>query len=147
MAGSYEFRTHRRRGLEVASVVVAVASQFVVLSCRGADAVREWTPADHDQPPAAEEAPVQPASQPNLADVTWSANCQRCHGPEGAGDGPEAPMVRAPNLTRDDWQARTSDADMATTIRHGRGKMPAFELPPSLIATLVQRIRAHRDAQ
>jgi cytochrome c oxidase cbb3-type subunit 3 len=131
------------------SVVVALASYFVVLSCRGADAVREWTPADHDQPPAAQQAPApeQPASQPNLADVTWNANCQRCHGPEGAGDGPEAAMVRAPNLTREDWQARTSDADIATTIRRGRGKMPAFELPPSLIATLVQRIRAHRDAR
>jgi cytochrome c oxidase cbb3-type subunit 3 len=53
-------------------------------------------------------------------------------------------MVRASDLTRDDWQARMKDADIAETIRKGRNKMPAFDLPPAVIDGLVQRIRAHR---
>lgn len=129
-------------------VLLALLLPLTVASCDNADPVREWTPADHDQPREAPRAAGEPvATGPDLSEVTWVTNCQRCHGPEGAGDGPEGPMVRAPNLTRATWQAQATDDEIATTIRRGSGKMPAFDLPPTLIVGLVRRIRAHRSAR
>ncbi len=54
------------------------------------------------------------------------------------------PMVRAPDLTREEWQAKTADGDIAATIKNGKGKMPKFGLPDSVIQGLVARIRAAR---
>lgn len=81
---------------------------------------------------------------PMLVDVAWRQNCAPCHGPVGRGDGPQGPMVRAPDLTRADWQANITDEEMAATIRKGKNKMPAFDLPDQVIRGLVQRIRAAR---
>jgi hypothetical protein len=50
-------------------------------------------------------------------------------------------MLHAADLSRPDWQARTTDEAIAATIRQGRGKMPAFPLPDATIARLVQLIR------
>ena len=38
-------------------------------------------------------------------------------------------MVRAPDLTRADWQGRVGDEDIAQVIRNGRNSMPKFDLP------------------
>ena len=54
-------------------------------------------------------------------------------------------MFRAPDLTRADWQARVSDQEILETIRKGRNKMPAFDLPEPVLKGLVQRIRASRQ--
>jgi cytochrome c oxidase cbb3-type subunit 3 len=55
-------------------------------------------------------------------------------------------MVKAPDLTRADWQAKVTDDEMAELIRKGKNKMPGFEaaLPAPVIEGLVQRIRAAR---
>lgn len=53
-------------------------------------------------------------------------------------------MVKSPDLTRADWQAKVTDAEMAELIRKGRNKMPAFDLPPKVIEGLVRRIRMNR---
>ena len=53
-------------------------------------------------------------------------------------------MVKSPDLTRADWQAKVTDAEMAELIRKGRNKMPAFDLPPKVIEGLVRRIRVNR---
>ena len=53
-------------------------------------------------------------------------------------------MVRAPDLSRPDWQEKVSDDEIATTIRNGKNKMPKFDLPDQVVAGLVQRIRAFR---
>lgn len=53
-------------------------------------------------------------------------------------------MVRAPDLTRPDWQANISDEEMAAIIRKGKNKMPAFDLPDQVVQGLVQRIRSAR---
>lgn len=76
--------------------------------------------------------------------MAWSRQCASCHGIEGRGDGPNGPMVKAPDLSRPDWQAATSDEQIAAVIREGRNKMPRFDLPPPTIAGLVRRIRALR---
>ena len=56
------------------------------------------------------------------------------------------PMVQAPDLTLADWQTKTSDAEMAAIIKAGRNRMPAFNLPDSVLAGLVARIRGLKAA-
>jgi mono/diheme cytochrome c family protein len=115
--------------------------------------VRGWTPSDHDQA-ASTGAPAstvtqadrrqRPTSTANLVELAWQRSCTPCHGDKGQGDGPQGPMVRAPDLTRDEWQARVEDDDIAQVIVKGRNKMPAFDLPPAVIRALVKRIRMNR---
>ena len=76
--------------------------------------------------------------------MAWGRSCVACHGESGRGDGPQGAMVRAPDLTRADWQGRVTDADILQTIRSGRNNMPKFDLPPAVLDGLVKRIRAHR---
>lgn len=132
-------------------VVGAALALMAVAGCdRAPPDAREWTPGDHasvDQPPAggASQRPSSEETDQTLVEVAWQQSCASCHGPMGRGDGPEGPMVRAPDLTRADWQARVTDAQVAETIRAGRGRMPAFrELPASIVDGLVRRIRAVR---
>ncbi len=77
--------------------------------------------------------------------MAWGRSCVTCHGESGRGDGPQGPMVRAPDLTRADWQGRVTDAEILQIIRTGRNKMPKFDLPPAVLDGLVKRIRAHRS--
>ena len=68
--------------------------------------------------------------------------CIACHGPTGHGDGQMGPMVQAPDLTRADWQSKTTDAEMAAVIKGGRNRMPSFNFPDPVVAGLVARIRS-----
>jgi cytochrome c oxidase cbb3-type subunit 3 len=133
-------------------LVVAVVSACVVTGCDrppSADHLREWTPTDHDR---VEENAKQQAAAPKgsssgadaLVEATWKAQCFQCHGPVGRGDGPNGPMVKASDLTSPEWQDKTSDLDIAATIKNGKGKMPKFDLPDPVVRGLVARIRATR---
>ena len=115
---------------------------------------REWQASDHDQAggpqqgqvPARPSSSSQAGSDKSLVELAWQRNCFLCHGPTGRGDGPQGPMLRAPDLTRAEWQTQVTDAQIAEVIRKGRNKMPAFEaLPPQVIAGLVARIRENRQ--
>lgn len=53
-------------------------------------------------------------------------------------------MLRVPDLTRADWQESVSDEAIAETIRKGKNRMPAFDLPPQVVDGLVRRIRSAR---
>jgi cytochrome c oxidase cbb3-type subunit 3 len=53
-------------------------------------------------------------------------------------------MVRAPDLTRDEWQSKVTDTEIAASIRNGKGKMPAFNVPGPVLEGLVTRVRATR---
>jgi mono/diheme cytochrome c family protein len=126
------------------------------------DGARAWTPGDHDR--AEEQSSGQNAEAPpqrgrtdggggstataaeQLAQATWESTCTVCHGPGGHGDGPNGPMVKAPDLTRVEWQAQVKDADIAAIITTGKGKMPKFDLSPALVDALVARIRAMRGS-
>ena len=70
--------------------------------------------------------------------------CNTCHGPLGKGDGPQGSLVKAPDLTRPDWQAKVTDEEIAARIRSGKGLMPPNDLPDSTIKGLVARVRALR---
>ena len=53
------------------------------------------------------------------------ANCARCHGAEARGG--NMPMIGVvANLTDKGWQEKITDAQIASTIAHGKGKMPGF---------------------
>jgi cytochrome c oxidase cbb3-type subunit 3 len=129
----------------------AALSGFLALAaCDDAPSqTREWTPQDHDVPsnagnPAGQVTARADPQEQGLVEIAWQKNCVTCHGPRGRGDGPQGPMFRAPDLTRGEWQGRVTDAEIADTIRKGRNKMPAFDLPPAVVDGLVKRIRAAR---
>ncbi|HMJ54357.1 MAG TPA: cytochrome c [Polyangiaceae bacterium] len=119
--------------------------------------LREWKAGDHDRsdqpagksarPPRLSPAPSSSAAANptlTLVEVTWRNQCASCHGPIGRGDGPQGPMVHAPNLTLAEWQAKMSDQEIAEVIRNGKNRMPKFDFPPDVIAGLVARIRASK---
>jgi len=84
-------------------------------------------------------------AQEQLIEAAWAQACAQCHGPLGHGDGPNGSLVHAPDLTREDWQAKVTDEEIATRIRQGKGLMPANnDLPDSTVRGLVARIRALR---
>lgn len=132
--------------------VALLSASAIAAGCgpdRGSD-VRPWAAADHDDeegPGAARQVPADSARaagtgvDPSLVELSWAQKCASCHGPRGQGDGPNAPMYNAPDLTRDELLGRVDDDAIAKTIREGRGKMPAFDLPPSVVDGLVKRIR------
>jgi cytochrome c oxidase cbb3-type subunit 3 len=129
---------------------------FVAISgCdRAPSPTGQWSPLDHDKAPAqqqGQQAPPsgsnRPTTQQQLAEAAWMQTCTTCHGPLGRGDGPQGSLVKAPDLTRMDWQTKVSDADIAARIKNGKGLMPPNDLPDSTIRGLVARIRALRGTQ
>jgi len=111
---------------------------------------RTWRATDHDhtENPNADQVQVSDAGSGDqghgLDDVTivaWQQNCTSCHGPLGRGDGPQGQMVHAADLSRPEWQASVTDDAIALTIRQGRGRMPAFNLPDATVTRLVALIR------
>lgn len=108
--------------------------------------VREWTPADHthnERPTGQVVGTAAPGEEDaTLVAVTWRQNCAVCHGRAGRGDGPQGRMLKVPNLARPDFQSSYSDEQIATVIKQGRNKMPAFgHLPPDVVQGLVGYIR------
>ncbi len=147
----------------------AVAALAACDQAPTADAMPEWKPADHHSldennrgagggtsgqqaPPAAKGAGgaagagpggagAQAAQIAQLVQLTWQQQCISCHGPDGQGATQMGSMLHARNLADPEWQAKTSDADMAAGIRNGKNKMPKFDLPDPVLAGLVARIR------
>jgi mono/diheme cytochrome c family protein len=117
------------------------------LGCdRAPEPQREWSPQDHDQEPQmGQQAPPTGSQKPDirvqLVETAWAQTCALCHGPMGKGDGPQGALVKAPDLTRMDWQAKVTDEEIAARIRSGKGLMPPNDLPDSTIKGLVARIR------
>jgi mono/diheme cytochrome c family protein len=149
----------RRFGERFAAVLVLGAFISTLAACeRDASGLVEWTPADHDHQaetkgrrlsPAAMQQTQQrkagrhaPPSQRNqVIDVTWTKQCATCHGRKGKGDGPSSTMVKARDLTNPEFQATLSDEQMKKVIREGKDKMPAFNLPDSIIDGLIEHVR------
>lgn len=148
------------------TVLCIVASAWTTGCDRAPSAseAREWTPADHDRveergrlqsgaqaaPPPKAGGSAAPAQGPagggedSVVALTWHNQCASCHGMGGRGDGPNGPMLKAPDLTRAEWQAKVSDADIAEVIRNGKNQMPRFDLSDKVLAGLVARVRAVR---
>ncbi|WP_437718695.1 cytochrome c [Sorangium sp. So ce448] len=145
-------RRHDRTLGRLLSIALLSVGLFGCTS--GAGDVRPWTRDDHDPPNPGEgqgqggKVAARPVASdetdPGLIELAWQRNCSTCHGRAGRGDGPQGPMVRAPDLTDAAWQDRVTDAQMADTIRKGKNKMPAFDLPQPVIEGLVKRVRTNR---
>ncbi|MFP5260702.1 MAG: c-type cytochrome [Blastocatellia bacterium] len=85
-------------------------------------------------------------SMPTAADgaTLFGAKCALCHGKDGAGL-PNWKAKGQPDFTNADWQKSHSDAQIAESIKNGKGKfMPAFKakLSDDDIAAVVARVRA-----
>jgi mono/diheme cytochrome c family protein len=133
-------------------VLLSPALLLTLFACNSPPSdLREWRASDHDhtENPGAAQVQVDPkaaptAAAPGLEDVTlvaWEQNCVQCHGRLGMGDGPRGPMLKATNLASPSWQASVTDEQIATSIKLGRGSMPAFNLPDVTIANLVKLVR------
>ncbi len=134
------------------AILVALVALGALAGCDPSPGdVRQWTPEDHDQPPNTSSKQGVAGRRTSagddaidLVELAWQKNCANCHGQRGAGDGPQGSMVKATDLTSPDWQGKRSDADIAAVIKRGKGKMPAFDLPPAVMDGLVKRIRSNR---
>ncbi len=56
---------------------------------------------------------------------TYKAKCQMCHGADGLGNTPAGKAMNAHPFNSPDV-LKESDADLATIIKGGKNKMPAF---------------------
>jgi cytochrome c oxidase cbb3-type subunit 3 len=74
--------------------------------------------------------------------ATFKTRCAACHGPDGSGNTPEGRMVKAQDLRVPAIQSKTN-AELATLIANGKGKMPAFKssLSEDQIKSVVAYIR------
>lgn len=132
-------------------VGLLIAGTLLCACDPSATATREWTPADHGQPPGASgdgraaPAPAQEeGGEARAAKALWGVSCAGCHGASGRGDGPTPPPgANVPDLTKPEIQQAYSDERMTEVIREGNGLMPAFgtKLSPKAIAALVGHIR------
>lgn len=65
------------------------------------------------------------AGDAELGRQVFVNQCAQCHGMDGkGGNRPGIGMV--PTLTDPAWHARTPDDKLASTIAHGKGRMPPF---------------------
>ena len=134
----------------LASLLAALSLTSLACNDTPAD-LRPWRVSDHDHTanPNADQVQVTDAGSAEAANhglddvtiVAWQQNCTSCHGALGRGDGPQGQLLHAADLSRPDWQATVTDGAIASIIRTGRGKMPAFNLPDATIGRLVALIR------
>jgi hypothetical protein len=149
------------------ALAAALLSVVALAACDrppSADEARVWTATDHDhiedQMRAAQGTPGGAGGEGNgqgggpsdgkqaqaqqMIESVWKSQCAVCHGVTGKGDGPQGPMLRARDLTAEEWQATATDSQIATTIKMGKGKMPKFDMPEPILRGLVERIRFYR---
>ena len=83
------------------------------------------------------------AAKAKEARKIFKQKCTKCHGPDGTGNTIYGQIVGATNLTDPEWQQRIDDKRLVTSIKHGRGQMPAFaeKLTEEQITFLVSYVR------
>ncbi len=128
--------------------VVALAAFVACDRAPSSDGLKEWTPVDHDgerKTAGANQGPKgDVGGTPALVEITWRNQCASCHGVGGKADGPQAAMFKPADLSKDEWQEKVKDEEIAKTIKEGKGRMPKFDLPDDVVSGLVARIRTFR---
>jgi len=120
---------------------------FLFLGISACTSVPEEKPV-HVCAPADQCPEVQadtPTAEGNLSDGKrlFSLHCVSCHGEDGKGAKPGVG-----DLTSGVWQSASRSAQIAATIKNGRGEgMPAFALSQQSIAHLVVFVRSLSGAQ
>jgi mono/diheme cytochrome c family protein len=124
-----------------------IAGMFVLFFCAAISAqYAGWTiPAGGKE----EKSPLK--SSPALLKTgksLFTANCQKCHGPEGKGDGPDSnPQSPAADLTDDFRTELNPEGVLYYKIWNGHGNdMPAFKskLTKEQVWTLVEYVKSLR---
>ena len=84
-----------------------------------------------------------PAAKAKETKRLFKQRCVKCHGSDGTGNTPDGQIAGATNLTDPEWQQRVDDKRLVTSIKHGRGQMPAFgeKLTEEQITSLVSYVR------
>jgi mono/diheme cytochrome c family protein len=133
---------------------VAACAVAALLASGAATALPQDRPAAGWQlPPDADELPNPLAVTDDLlaaGKALYAKNCQRCHGPGGLGDGPDADPEHAAgmDLTNPRRAGRNPDGIVFHKILNGRGrpKMPAFkdDLTTDQIWTVVAYVQTLR---
>jgi cytochrome c6 len=76
------------------------------------------------------------------AEAAYKAKCAMCHGPDGKGETATGKMMKVKDFSSEEVQ-KMSDADLATAITSGKGKMPPYKTFSSdQVKDLVAYIRA-----
>jgi mono/diheme cytochrome c family protein len=76
------------------------------------------------------------------AETTYKAKCAGCHGLDGKGETAGGKAMKVKDFASEDVQ-KMSDADLASAISSGKGKMPAYKaLTADQVKDLVAYLRA-----
>ena len=138
-------QTFIRRALASVSFSVLAAACITLLGptqALGQAAIAEaWIAPDRAahrvNPVASDKGSIKTARQ------LYDANCQKCHGKAGRGDGPQAQFLDAPPADLTSQAARDeSDGALFWKISEGRGKMPKVNLAERDRWLLVSYIRS-----
>jgi cytochrome c oxidase cbb3-type subunit 3 len=130
-------------------VAVLTAAGAFAAACDRPPSVelKEWQPSDHDGEQKAggkQGAKGDAGGTFVLVEAAWRQQCATCHGAAGRGDGPQGPMFKAADLSREEWQGKVKDDEIAAAIVNGKGRMPKFDLPDDVVRGLVARVRSFR---
>ena len=84
------------------------------------------------------------ADQVAVGQAIYEASCASCHGPEGRGDGPEAPQIMPDLASLEYWGQSTNAAVLASISQGTPPVMPAFadQLDASELAAVTAYVRA-----
>jgi cytochrome c oxidase cbb3-type subunit 3 len=161
MVAGIERPRHASSPARAAALTCIALGIFFGVGCEGppsASSLNEWTPNDHHsadddkirtptgpQPKGAQERGPTTNNVAQLVELTWRQQCTTCHGETGKGDGQMGPMLQVRDLSNSDWQTKTTDAEIVSTIKNGKNRMPKFDLPEPVLAALVVRIRGLRS--
>jgi mono/diheme cytochrome c family protein len=96
-----------------------------------------------------EKSPLKPSADlVKKGKTIFTANCQKCHGPEGKGDGPDSdPHSPAADLTDDFRTALNPDGVLYYKISNGHSNdMPAFKskLTKDEVWTVIEYVKSLR---
>ena len=72
--------------------------------------------------------------------ATYKAKCTACHGADGSGQTPVGKSLKPKDLRSPDVQ-KMSDAEIATILSDGKGKMPPSKLSPDDIKAVIGYVR------
>lgn len=72
-------------------------------------------------------------------EALFHERCQTCHGIKGDGKGPTAASLtpKPANFTNPRFWRENNEKKIATTIKKGRGPMPAFDLKPDEVKAII----------
>ena len=76
-------------------------------------------------------------------EATYKAKCSSCHGATGTPSPGMAKMMGVKPVSDPSVKAMTAP-EMEAIVKNGKGRMPKFDLPDSVVRGLVARIRASR---